>query len=759
MVTTLVLFIMSLVRASQLENRRIAEGTYEKSQAASVAPWESFAFLTRYYGGVRTLLPMTQNIPEYPKAKDEEPYVVPSSPTPIPADKRGEDGTGDSAAGAVPSSKPFTDYARSTLPSTKNEINECFLDEQKTLQVPPIRYMDGRPQGFPDNVLGSYDLFSLPDDICFERYGRFGPYGFGYSTFSGGLGVGENGENEGSEAVWQNNRPVDWRGVDWADAQQRCYQANAARYKPTVAPRIPPMGFYVHEAPKNTTLQARSDEAAPAPDSPTSTSAAQADGDLARTAVVVRCWDEFLWREEDVMNLRGLISELSLASGGRYDIHLLVQVKDDGKNPVWADEDTYMSLIEEKIPKEFQGMVTLWSTTQMLAIYQGIHDLYTKGPDLPVHGPYRGLQMAMQYFAHKHPEYDYFWQWEMDIRYTGHYYDLFSKLENWAKAQPRKGLWERNARFYLPSVHGSWDDFKQMARVQSETGTMGAENVWQGMGVGGGGGAGGKAKDPHQIVKGEETIWGPKRPLDEADWLDPEDDPVPPTTYASDKYKWGVGEEADLITLNPIFNPDGTTWGLGEDITGYSEADGKGKPPRRAQIITASRMSRRLLVTMHRETAFKKHHAFPEMWPATVSLHHGYKAVFAPHPQFVDREWPVEYMAVVLNGGRNKASGGSRTSVFGSREHNMHGLTWFYDSGFAPNLYRRWLGLRVNNDGGDQFERTTDPSKNGTTVGQMRGGEGRMCLPPMLLHPVKEIDLPVEENLSALPIPPSDPAA
>jgi hypothetical protein len=26
----------------------------------------------------------------------------------------------------------------------------------------------------------------------------------------------------------------------------------------------------------------------------------------------------------------------------------------------------------------------------------------------------------------------------------------------------------------------------------------------------------------------------------------------------------------------------------------------------------------------------------------------------------------------------------------------------------------------------------------------MPGGEGRMCLPPMLLHPVKEVDLPVE---------------
>jgi len=29
-------------------------------------------------------------------------------------------------------------------------------------------------------------------------------------------------------------------------------------------------------------------------------------------------------------------------------------------------------------------------------------------------------------------------------------------------------------------------------------------------------------------------------------------------------------------------------------------------------------------------------------------------------------------------------------------------------------------------------------------VNGMRGGEGRMCLPPMLVHPVKGVELPVE---------------
>jgi hypothetical protein len=150
-------------------------------------------------------------------------------------------------------------------------------------------------------------------------------------------------------------------------------------------------------------------------------------------------------------------------------------------------------------------------------------------------------------------------------------------------------------------------------------------------------------------------------------------------------------------------------------------------------------------MTMHKMTAYKKQFAFPEMWPATVALQHGFKAVFAPHPLYIDRKWPLEYMAQTYNGGRDGSSGGSRNSVYGDREHNMHGLSWFYNSGFGPNLYRRWLGLKVNNDGGEEFEKTADESKQGGSVGDMPGGEGRMCLPPMLLHPVKEVELPVED--------------
>lgn len=749
LISTLIIFMLSLVRMSVVSSKRVGNG--QSGSKSQPAVYESFEFLSRYYGGIRTLVPASENKPEYPQSKDEQ--LLPSNDT--------IDGGITYPIGQVPASKPFEAYANHTSKSYSDEytpVQECFLDAKSQIHVPQLQYYEGKPSGFPDSIMGSYDLLGLPGDICFERYGKLGPYGYGYGFRNGGTGTGQHGEMEGSEAVWvDKSNPektvvtqVDYRNLDWADAQRRCYKANEARFEKKALLKDPPTTFSVLDSNEEKELKKRNgDESIASTTGHASTDTPKMT--LQRSAFVIRVWDEFRWREEDIIYLRSVISELSLGSGGEFDVHLLVQVRNEGLFPVFADAEAYQRHVKECVPEEFSGIVTLWSETQMLLTYQGLFDTFTR--DLPVHGSYRGLQMAMQLFAQKHQEYDFFWAWEMDIRYTGHIYDLLTKLVSWTKAQPRKGLWERSSRYYIPSVHGTWEDFKHMVRVQTEIGTDSPTKLML---------SGTKMKDGKgldETPKGDKPIWGPERPQNEDDWFEHEDDPVPPTTYEKDKYTWGVGEEADLITLNPLFDPASTTWLLAEDVTGYNLTGGL--PPRRATIVAASRMSRKLLNTMHRETAFKKHHAFTEMWAPTTALHHGYKAVYAPHPIFVDREWPTEYLASVMNAGRNGATGGARTSVFGDREHHLRGLTWFYNSGFSPNLYKRWLGFKVNNEGGEEFEMTVNEGRSGKGVNDMKGGEGRMCLPPMLLHPVKEVDLAVEDiNMNDLfPVPESDPNA
>ena len=715
--TTLLIFILSLIRASYVSARQLELGPVDTGQPPKPPVWEEFPFLTRYFGGVRSLVPRRQNVPEFPS--DEEPVVVQSNMSITTRTER-----------SVPKSQPFDpypDYASSAYRSQYAEKHDCFLDSNGKIRIPQVHVYEGVPKGQPDAVIGSHEVMGLQEDVCFDRYGRLGPYGYGYSIRRGGTGAGMNGEREGADDMWNEEGSVpeiDFTKVRWADAQKSCTIKNKMRFQ---------IGSNKTEADKELFLNMRRDSANEGQsahvvakrDKSTVTSnqavteqldvSEQTKILLPRTAVVIRTWWDHQYSVEDIIYLRSLISELSLLSGGEYTIHFLVHVKDDNV-PIWADKKIYDRVLENSLPEEFRGMGVLWSERQMGLIYGGLEETFFR--DLPVHGVYRGQYMALQYFSNKHPEYEHIWNWEMDVRYTGQWYHLFDKVRQWTKNQPRKGLWERNGRFYVPSVHGSWEDFKQMVRVQTEIGTNSPNNVWSGLKSG--------TKDIPGIPQGQndKSIWGPDSP---EDVLKDQDDPEPPTSLEKDKYSWGVGEEADFITFSPLFDPDGTTWFYVEDVTGYNTT--QGLPPRRATIGTSSRLSRRLLQTMHRETVLARHHMFTESWPASIALHHGLKAVYAPHPVYIDRRWPTSYLAGVMNGGRNGASGGARTSVYGGREHNFKGTTWFYDAGFSPNLWRRWLGYKVDNDGGEQEELAK---------------EGRMCLPGMLLHPVKGVNMVVE---------------
>ena len=675
-------------------------------------PWEDFPFLKRYFGGIRSLVPRTENVPEYPN--DQEIQSAPSNASSEAHKKL-----------SLPKSLPFDpypDYQSANYKSVYEEKHECFLDPENLIRIPSVRYYEGVPLGQPDAVMGSHEVLGLREDICFERFGKMGPYGYGYSVRRGGTGAGLNGEREGAEDMWKERgspAEVDYTGVKWIAAQDACVSKNKMRFADAADATSANELFLTMKAKEETrTHDVRTREISTSSNYtktvhgvPTS----KAGTTLPRTAIVIRTWWDRQYSVEDIIYLRSMIVELSLLSGGEYTVHFLVHVKDDNV-PIWADRKIYDRVLENSLPKEFQGMGILWSERQMSLIYGGLQESFFR--DLPVHGVYRGVYMALQYFSHQNPEYEYLWNWEMDVRYTGQWYHLFDRTVRWSKDQPRKGLWERNGRFYIPSVHGTWEDFKQMIRVQSEMGTNSPNNIWSGLKAG--------AADIPGSPQGktDKPVWGPEGP---ADILGAQDDPNPPTTFEKDKYAWGVGEEADFITFSPLFDPDGTTWFYVDDVTGYNTT--QGLPPRRATIGTSCRLSRRLLQTMHRETVLEKHHMFSEMWPASVALHHGYKAVYAPHPVYIDRKWPTAYLAGVMNGGRNGASGGARTSVYGGREHNFKGTTWFYDAGFAPNLWRRWLGYKVDNDGGEQEE---------------IAGEGRMCLPGMLLHPVKGVNMVVE---------------
>lgn len=156
--------------------------------------------------------------------------------------------------------------------------------------------------------------------------------------------------------------------------------------------------------------------------------------------------------------------------------------------------------------------------------------------------------------------------------------------------------------------------------------------------------------------------------------------PVRPTMdHRDDKYEWGVGEEANYISLAPIFNPVHTNWTGRDDIWGYKGED----VPRRATVGMNSRCSKKLLKTMDAEVRHRKHIG-SEMGPQTISLLHGLKAVFAPIPMFLDRTWEGSSLGKYLNPGPKGVSGSCAESPFSEgAESRFEGSTW-YETAVVP---------------------------------------------------------------------------
>ncbi len=619
--------------------------------------------LDGYYNGLRSLVPVSEYKPEYPQsshAPESETSISPVHHTELPRPNV---------------FRPHPDYDSEEYRKKYFQVQPCYLNEEKSILPPDLYAYEGIPQGQAEPAMGSYDLLGIRQDVCFDRFGRYGPYGLGYSLEQGGVGAGVETEKEGSDAVWEKTGKIDYVGINWASAQEQCFLKNQDR-------------FFTG----NVTLDAELADEYPEK--------------IDRTAVVIRMFTGFKWTTHTLLNFRAMISELSLKSGGEYDVHFLLHVHDNDA-PIWADEATVQRILDENVPRELHGLCTLWSEAQMRLYYPGSFGAAFENPSNgDIHGVYRSAHMPLQHFAMMHPEYAHFWNWEMDMRWTGSYYELFDRLGKWAAKQGRLGMWERSAKYYIPAFHGNWDNFTQL--VEEET-----------------------------LATRKRSVLGPVSFPGKTSLRYGEDFLPESCAAGSDMSQCGVGEDADIITLNPIFDTEESGWVFASDATGYDTK--LEKPPRRSSIVTASRLSRRLLSVMHEETWRMHHSMFSEMFPSTMAFHHGLKAVFAPHPVYLDRAWPIRNIDKTFNGGRDHSTGGHGSPFDLDNEHNFKGTSWYYNSEFAGLLWRRWLGYpqldgRSDNNGGRSNEGTL---RGGRHEEEDPSGSGRLCLRSMLVHPIK----------------------
>ncbi|KAJ5477610.1 Protein of unknown function DUF3405 [Penicillium desertorum] len=290
-----------------------------------------------------------------------------------------------------------------------------------------------------------------------------------------------------------------------------------------------------------------------------------------------------------------------------------------------------------------------------LAIWFNAEMLKDWYPGIEVHVAILQYFQPTQIFSRLHPQYDYVWQFEMDSRYTGHMYDLLHKATEFAKQQPRKYLWEL---------------FGALVPQKGST-----------------------SKD---------------KPL------------FPPVPRPADEPgSWGVGEEADLITWLPHFNPVGTDWPFRDRVFNFPQDQ---ETPRWAAVVAMSRISARLLGLLHKDKVKSGVGLASEMSPISWALYYGLKAVQIPQPVYHDAKWDPEELNRRANPGEPGQVNAGFNSIWSWGQHDdiMYNTTFMFNSEFAEKLYRAWLGY----DGAKEWEKENP----------------RLCLPPIFLHPVKDLE-------------------
>lgn len=120
------------------------------------------------------------------------------------------------------------------------------------------------------------------------------------------------------------------------------------------------------------------------------------------------------------------------------------------------------------------------------------------------------VNQPLQLFALHYPEFDHYWQLELDQRFMGNALEYFDALSEFARQEPRKQALERASFPYHDELFSSYEDLRDQVDIANH---------------------------------GHSRSWGAVRIPD----VQPIG-PVPPTLTPEDEdFTWGVGEEADLI--------------------------------------------------------------------------------------------------------------------------------------------------------------------------------------------------------------------
>jgi hypothetical protein len=293
-------------------------------------------------------------------------------------------------------------------------ISESYDD-----QLHPAQYEDFT---YPPPLSGSYEALNL-EQSWLTAAERYGPYGLG----------------EDKETYTRSR--VNWSTISWGHLQNSCSQSNHERL---------PNAYAFDNGHSRLTYRERSwkEKWLPSVFTTPDINPRLVTQKYNRSAIVVRVWSTYKYTPEDMWNLRSLVAETSLATGGEYAVFLLVDVKDKEAG-IHNDTKAYDRVLRESVPAEFQDIAVLFDDSLLESWY----------PDVVEHLPIMQIMQPLQIFAQFYPEFDHYWQVEVDSRFLGHTGNMLDKFSDFARNEPRKQARERASWAYMNDYHGSYDNF------------------------------------------------------------------------------------------------------------------------------------------------------------------------------------------------------------------------------------------------------------------------------------------------------------
>ena len=384
--------------------------------------------------------------------------------------------------------------------------------------------------------------------------GRYGPYGYG------------------EDRPDYSRQRVNWDLVDWGQLQDECVDRNVDRF-PGRAPSIQ----LAHDRRFRLFSQSRI--------MPTPTW--DDFGSTRRTAIVLRSYEGFQYTKENMWMIRSLITETSLRTGGEYGVILLVDIHDKDLNIFKSQENYDKGMERANIPEELKSITILWDVNMLESWYPAVEEHSTRWQ----------INQPLQLLALHYPEFDHYWQIEMDQRFMGDAGEYFDAVAKFARDEPRKQSLERATFPYSEKFYSSYNDLLKQVNVAN---------------------------------KGNTRAWGPMS----GSGIDPIG-PEPPTlSPQDDEFQWGKGEDADVIVTS--FCADavatGKAWVFGNWMAGrFSQGL---DTPRWFCPPAVMRSSRSLLLSIHAAMHIRGLSLPSEAVLPSWALYHGLKISYPPQPNY-----------------------------------------------------------------------------------------------------------------------------